>query len=96
MSQADPQEARLDLGRRRRLGMVEAIWGEHKSAEQLAPILRDLQEISRVGVDPEDSEESGEQAYAELVEFVRVGVQLLFEQLEPLRGPAPPAGERLH
>jgi NCAIR mutase (PurE)-related protein len=43
VSAADPQEARLDLGRRQRLGMVEAIWGEHKSAEQLAPILRDLQ-----------------------------------------------------
>ena len=40
-----PQEtlARLDLDRRRRLGMVEAIWGEHKSAEQIAGILRRLQ-----------------------------------------------------
>jgi len=43
VSGADPQEARLDLGRRSRLGMVEAIWGEHKSAEQLAPILQNLQ-----------------------------------------------------
>lgn len=32
---------RLDLGRRQRLGMVEAIWGEHKSAEQIARILQD-------------------------------------------------------
>jgi NCAIR mutase (PurE)-related protein len=38
------QEARLDLGRRQRLGMVEAIWGEHKTAEQLAAILRQLGE----------------------------------------------------
>jgi NCAIR mutase (PurE)-related protein len=29
---------RLDLDRRRRLGMVEAIWGEHKSADQIARI----------------------------------------------------------
>jgi pyridinium-3,5-biscarboxylic acid mononucleotide synthase len=36
-------EARLDLGRRQRLGMVEAIWGEHKSAEQLATILAAMQ-----------------------------------------------------
>ncbi|MDP4707474.1 MAG: circadian phase modifier CpmA, partial [Cyanobium sp. MAG_237] len=35
-------EHRLDLGRRQRLGMVEAIWGEHKSAEQLARILEKL------------------------------------------------------
>ncbi|MEB3255106.1 MAG: nickel pincer cofactor biosynthesis protein LarB [Synechococcaceae cyanobacterium] len=35
-------EARLDLGRRDRLGMVEAIWGEHKSAAQIAAILLDL------------------------------------------------------
>ncbi|MEB3173547.1 MAG: nickel pincer cofactor biosynthesis protein LarB [Cyanobacteriota bacterium] len=32
----------LDLGRRSRLGMVEAIWGEHKSADQLARIITAL------------------------------------------------------
>ncbi|MFM7653062.1 MAG: nickel pincer cofactor biosynthesis protein LarB [Vulcanococcus sp.] len=42
MSASAPLEARLDLGRRGRIGMVEAIWGEHKSAEQLAPILQAL------------------------------------------------------
>ena len=36
------QEARLDLQRRQRLGMVEAIWGEHKSAAQIAAILQEL------------------------------------------------------
>jgi len=36
-------EARLDLQRRQRLGMVEAIWGEHKTAEQIAAILLRLQ-----------------------------------------------------
>ena len=35
--------ARLDLQRRGRIGMVEAIWGEHKTAEQIAPILLKLQ-----------------------------------------------------
>lgn len=33
------EEARLDLQRRQRIGMVEAIWGEHKTAEQIAAIL---------------------------------------------------------
>jgi hypothetical protein len=36
------QHARLDLQRRQRLGMVEAIWGEHKSAAQIAEILEQL------------------------------------------------------
>jgi NCAIR mutase (PurE)-related protein len=40
-SPADPG-AILDLGRRRRLGMVEAVWGEHKSAEQIIPIAATL------------------------------------------------------
>ena len=32
--------ARLDLDRRRRLGMVEAIWGEHKTPGQIAAIIQ--------------------------------------------------------
>jgi uncharacterized protein YgfB (UPF0149 family) len=55
-------------------------------------ILRDITAITQVGVDPEDSDDSNEEAYAELVEFVRVGVQLLFERLEPLRT-SPPSEE---
>jgi NCAIR mutase (PurE)-related protein len=35
-------DARLDLGRRRRLGMVEAVWGEHKSADQISAIVAEL------------------------------------------------------
>ncbi len=56
-------------------------------------IVRDLTEITRVGVDNGQTDESNESAYAELVEFVRVGVQLVFEELEPLRDrpPAPPS-----
>jgi len=34
------QEGRLDFDRRQRLGMVEAIWGEHKSVEQISSILQ--------------------------------------------------------
>jgi uncharacterized protein len=64
---------------------------------EAAEILRDLTEITHVGVDPEDGSESNEQAFAELVEFVRVGVQLLYEQLQPLREPVAKARrESLH
>jgi len=48
-------------------------------------IVRDLTEITRAGVDEQQGEDSNEGAYAELVEFVRVGVQLLFEELAPAR-----------
>jgi uncharacterized protein YgfB (UPF0149 family) len=49
--------------------------------------VRDIGEITNVGVDGRESEETNESAYAELVEFVRVGVQLLFEELGPFRQP---------
>ena len=38
--------SRLDLNRRTRLGMVEAIWGEHKTIEQIASILKKFQNAS--------------------------------------------------
>lgn len=53
-------------------------------------VVRDFDEITRVGVGAAESEEQNESAYAELVEFVRVGVQLVFEELEPLRASATP------
>jgi uncharacterized protein len=48
-------------------------------------VVRDLTEITHVAADSTESVESNEGAYAELVEFVRAGVQLLFDELEPLR-----------
>ena len=60
---------------------------------EAAEVVRDMTEITHVDVDPEDDPETNEAAYAELVEFVRVGVQLLYEHLQPLREP-PPTGPR--
>ena len=49
-------EARLDLQRRQRLGMVEAVWGEHKSADQIAAILKTMRQAGELAfvtrVDP--------------------------------------------
>jgi uncharacterized protein len=59
-------------------------------------LVRDFVEITRAGVDAEQGEESNENAYAELVEFVRVGVQLLFEELAGARRPPAPAAAPLH
>ncbi len=62
----------------------------------IGEIVHDLTEITRVEVDGEQDAESNESAYAELVEFVRVGVQLVFDELEPLRDQPPPSDEPFH
>ena len=47
----DPvQDARLDLNRRSRLGMVEAIWGEHKTADQIIAILESFSAAGELGL----------------------------------------------
>ncbi len=69
--------ARLDLQRRDRIGMVEAIWGEHKTAEQIAGILLQLRKAGEPAlatrVDPGKAEAvrqalQAERAAAALVE----------------------------
>jgi uncharacterized protein len=62
----------------------------------IGEIVRDLTEITHVAVDAEQSAESNESAYAELVEFVRVGVQLVFDELGPLRDQPGPPDVSLH
>jgi uncharacterized protein YgfB (UPF0149 family) len=60
-------------------------------------IIRDFTEITHVGVDAGDENEENENAFAEVVEFVRVGVQLLFVELAPARGEeAMPGATSLH
>ncbi len=64
---------------------------------EVGEIIADFTAITQVDVDPDDSLEASETAYTELVEFVRVGVQLLYEQLQPLREPpVPPPGTPFH
>ncbi len=45
---------------------------------------------------PPIAAEANESALAELVEFVRVGVQLVFDELEPLRERYTAPGQVLH
>jgi uncharacterized protein len=59
-------------------------------------IVRDFTEISRATGDDAESDESNEQAYAELVEFIRVAAQVVFEELLPLRRQVYPEQQRLH
>jgi hypothetical protein len=64
----------------------------------IGEIVRDFTTLTQVGVNEADGLEDNESAYAELVEFVRVGAQLLFEELSPYRSAAPAAapGAPLH
>jgi len=52
-------------------------------------VLSDLARIAQAGAPGTDSPEDEESAYAELVEFLRAGVQLVYEDLEALRASQP-------
>jgi len=62
----------------------------------LGEVVRDLTEITHADVDASDTAEANESALAELVEFVRVGVQMVFDELEPLRERHTAPGPVLH
>jgi hypothetical protein len=47
--------------------------------------LRDFAEISRAGAVGTESEQVEEESYAQLVEYVRAGTQLVYDELEPRR-----------
>jgi len=53
--------------------------------EQVGEIVRDMTAMTRIDVDADESMEGNEQAYSELVEFVRIGVQLLHDELAGAR-----------
>ena len=63
-----------------------------KVSIEAGEIIRDFTEITTVGVEAENENEENEMAFAEVVEFVRVGVQLLFVELAPARGEEPEPG----
>lgn len=65
---------------------------EKLASEPLADIIKDLLQITRAEVDPDDDEEANEQAFVELVEYVRVGTQLAYEELAELRASSDTSG----
>jgi hypothetical protein len=63
---------------------------------EIREVISDLTELSRVGLTDEDVEsQTAEADYAELVEYVRVGVQMIFLELQPKRE-GPSTRESLH
>jgi yecA family protein len=63
---------------------------EKLSADPLADIIRDLLQITRAGVDEESDDEATEEAYTELVEYLRVAAQLTYEELVEFRNQGRP------
>jgi yecA family protein len=73
---------------------------ERLARDPLADIIRDMLQLTRADIDEDSDDETNEVAYAEIVEYVRVAVQLTYEELADLRGrsgesPAE-SGETLH
>ncbi len=58
---------------------------------EASEIVRDLSAIAQVGVDVSEDEETNEAAFAEVVQFVRIGVQVLFVELAQQRREPPSA-----
>jgi uncharacterized protein YgfB (UPF0149 family) len=65
----------------------------HVNAEELPTdvdeILRDMTHIGRATVEVGEGSEEEEEAYAEVVEYVRVGVQLIHDELGDVRSEKP-------
>jgi uncharacterized protein YgfB (UPF0149 family) len=60
--------------------------------ELIRDIVTDFSEITRASFASDETEEEGEAALVELVEYVRVSVQLVFEELHMVRSGAPGSG----
>lgn len=55
--------------------------------EDVAELIRDFTEISRVGFEIDDTDEDDEVAFSDVVEYVRMGVLLINDELQPLKAP---------
>ena len=70
-------------------GLVSSAHGdalkEQLSTDPLADIIKDMLQITRAMAEDEGDGEADEQAYAELVEYLRVTAQLTFEELVEFR-----------
>src|SRR4051812_44121034 len=66
------------------MGTTRAI-EEGQLPKSIDEILVDFTNISRAEAHPGDDSEEDEEAYTELVEYLRAAVQLIHDELEPLR-----------
>jgi uncharacterized protein YgfB (UPF0149 family) len=59
------------------------------ATEPLSDIIKDMLEITRATVEDSGDEESTEEAYVQLVEYIRVAAQLAYEELAGFRSQEP-------
>jgi uncharacterized protein YgfB (UPF0149 family) len=62
-------------------------YGGAAFSDEVSEVLKDFGEISRAIVDADEPEESSEASYVELVEYLRAGTQLTYEELAAARQP---------
>lgn len=58
---------------------------ERLAAEPLADIIKDMLQITRATVDELDDDDNSDDAYIEIVEYLRLAAQLIYEELAELR-----------
>ena len=58
--------------------------------DEASEVLRDMGQITQAGFEGDADDDADEAAYVEIVEYVRVGVQLVYEELQSQ--PMPPSG----
>jgi uncharacterized protein YgfB (UPF0149 family) len=61
---------------------------ERLASDPLSDIIKDLLEITRASVGEEADEQATDNAFSELVEYLRVAVQLTYEELAEFREPS--------
>ena len=70
-------------------GLVSSSHGDALKArlgsDPLADIIKDMLQMTRAAADDDSDDETNEAAYAELVEYLRVAVQLTYEELVEFR-----------
>lgn len=65
-------------------------------SDEAKEIISDFAEFTRASLDDGDDSELEETAYAELVEYIRVGAQLVYMELRPQPTPDPSASKQVH
>jgi uncharacterized protein YgfB (UPF0149 family) len=67
------------------IGGLDLVSDQAGLSDELAELVRDFGEISKAGADPADSqdEDLDDRSFTELVEYVRIGAQYIFEELVP-------------
>jgi hypothetical protein len=73
------------------LGLAGARLKPVEMSEETNEVLKDLGQIAQAGFEGDEDSDEDETAYTEVVEYVRVGVQLLYEELQAPAEIAPPS-----